>query len=1025
MAVPLVARWRRQHEACAIVLDQFEELFTQNPPAVQASFAELLARLALEADVQVLLSLRDDFLFHCAELPPLAPVFSDVTPLKPPTGAALRRALVQPALKCGYRFEDEAIVEELLAQVAGERGALPLVAFAMARLWDERDRDRGLLTRAAYTAIGGVGGALAQHAEATLDRIGAARLPIVRELCRNLVTAAGTRAAVVRDDLLSVFPVEQREAAGAVLETLIDARLLTSYEDPRGDTTTTAHHRVEFVHESLLAHWPRLVRWQAQDAEGAVLRDQLRQAAHLWDEHGRADDLLWTGTVYREFQVWRERYSGALTAIEETFTAAMHARARRTYRRRRLAVAAVLVLALGGVGITSALWRRSEQARGVAATEAARAEASKLLALGQVELDRDPAKALAYTLASLEIADTPIARRFAVEVLWHGPPARVVKPPASADFLLMDLSDDARWLALSGQGPDAFVWSRSGGPPVRLGGHEDSDHVVQFAPGGETLVTLTPRRLRIWNAPTWRQTNEIALDRPADFLFAGRRILTLAARQAPGGGKTVDAWSVEGTHVEGPAHWPATWADGLLALDRAGTTIVSASGPTVAARTLKGVTPGLQRIIGRHVTAVTMLAVSAGGGRIASSDGTGEVRVWDAQALTTVPVKTFAAGLAGRPGEVMEFDATGGRLATRGSRDKGPLVWDLAAPTGSQPLTLRSISMSAALLWGLRFSSDGRWLAGIDDPYGVLWPVLDKYPRVIRAPTMVLGIEFDPRGRWLAVASSEGVRLWPLPGNHGESIKVFGPGSGICCGLAATPDGNRLLIADEGRVWSVPTAGGPPRQLPMPDGDMGGYMHVAVSGDGRLAAAGGGAALHNAVIPVWDLASETLVKEFRPKADPSGPFGMYSENVIGIAFTPDGRLVTSGQAGVRLWDLEHDHGTLLLENHGQEWTSFLSASRGGTIAVLRSPEGTQSGSVWTCAVASCTWREVVGHGAPTSGMTLDRSGATLVSATTDGLVRVGRVSGGDPALAAIWSMDWLVFSRSRWARASRWVSSHW
>ena len=50
----------------------------------------------------------------------------------------------------------------------------------------------GLLTRQAYKDIGGVGGALARHAEATIDRIGSERIGIVRELFRNLVTAEGT-----------------------------------------------------------------------------------------------------------------------------------------------------------------------------------------------------------------------------------------------------------------------------------------------------------------------------------------------------------------------------------------------------------------------------------------------------------------------------------------------------------------------------------------------------------------------------------------------------------------------------------------------------------------------------------------------------------------------------------------------------------------------------------------------------------------------------------------------------------------
>ena len=208
----------------------------------------MLARLALDANVHVLLSLRDDFLFHCHKFESLAPIFSGLTAIGPPAGAALRRALVQPALKCGYRFEDETMVDEMLAEVAGERGALPLVAFAMSRLWDARDREHGLLTRAAYQAIGGVGGALAQHAEAMLERIGQDRVPIVRELFRNLVTAQGTRATLDRDELLSVFaddggPCPDHHVAGQaadVLEALVDARLLTSYEPPRSSLTPPA-----------------------------------------------------------------------------------------------------------------------------------------------------------------------------------------------------------------------------------------------------------------------------------------------------------------------------------------------------------------------------------------------------------------------------------------------------------------------------------------------------------------------------------------------------------------------------------------------------------------------------------------------------------------------------------------------------------------------------------------------------------------------------------------------------------------
>ena len=231
VATSLVSRWRRRHDQALIVIDQFEELFTQNRVAVQSAYAATLARLVLEADTHVLLSMRDDFLFHCASHQTLAPVFSEPFPLRPLTGPALRRALVQPAQECGYRFEDDGLVDEILAAVDGERGALPLMAFAAAQLWDRRDRTNGLLTRQAYEETGGVAGSLGRHAEATLDRIGADRMRFVRELFRNLITAQDTRIARDRDELLSVFPEEEREEAGAVLDALIEARLVTSFED--------------------------------------------------------------------------------------------------------------------------------------------------------------------------------------------------------------------------------------------------------------------------------------------------------------------------------------------------------------------------------------------------------------------------------------------------------------------------------------------------------------------------------------------------------------------------------------------------------------------------------------------------------------------------------------------------------------------------------------------------------------------------------------------------------------------------
>ncbi len=471
-AVAMVSRWRQQHDQALLIVDQFEELFTLNSPELQGRFAELLRRLVDEADVHVLLSMRDDFLYRCHDHDALAPIFDALTPLKAPAGDALRRGVVEPALHLGFAFDDENLPDEMIVEVEDERGALPLLAFSVARLWDKRNRENNTLTRAAYDDIGGVAGALARHADATLQAIGDSRRPIVREIFRNLFTAQGTRAVRSVDNLLSVFPDQQRDQAKQVLRRLIDARLLTSFEEESVEDAAS-HHRVEVVHESLLTSWPRLVGWQTQDVDAARIRDELRQAARTWDDHDRTNDLLWTGAAYREFRLWHDRYPGGLTEPEEDFVIAMIAHAKWRRRRRRLAVAAALLLAVVVTTATTVLWRQSVR-------ETNRAEAAGLLSRAQLEFQSYPSAALAYVTASLELADSSQARLLALRALWKGPTAFVVNEVPSYNI---GFAPNGGWLVQTTDAPPNIV---------HLIGADGSDDPLEDVHNGRVVVRMGP-----------------------------------------------------------------------------------------------------------------------------------------------------------------------------------------------------------------------------------------------------------------------------------------------------------------------------------------------------------------------------------------------------------------------------------------------------------------------------------------------------------------------------------------------------
>ena len=85
----------------------------------------------------------------------------------------------------------------------------------------------------------------------------------------------------------------------------------------------------------------------------------------------RPDDLLWTGTAYREFALWRERYPGGLHRPRRGIRRRHDIARKKTEARRRIATTAAVVLALVIAAVFGSLWRRS-------VLETRRAEASKL-----------------------------------------------------------------------------------------------------------------------------------------------------------------------------------------------------------------------------------------------------------------------------------------------------------------------------------------------------------------------------------------------------------------------------------------------------------------------------------------------------------------------------------------------------------------------------------------------------------------------------------------------------------------------
>jgi hypothetical protein len=346
----------RKRRRLLVFVDQFEELFTLcADPDERAAFLACLDGVADDASspLRVLLSIRSDFLDRLAGHRHLAAAIGHGLMLVPPLDRdGLRDALVRPVEAADCRYEDAALIDDMLAAVAAAPGSLPLLQFAAARLWTERDRDRRLLTRASYEAMGGIAGTLADHADHVLAAISGREQTLVRTIFERLVTPERTRAVVSLDELREL-PGDPDEIERLV-HRLVDARLLVI------ESRAVYDRVVEIVHESLIDRWPTLVGWLDENREDAAFLARLRTAATQWQASDHDEGVLWRDEPARRALAWLVCYRGELGRRERAYLDAVRTvstRAERAKRlgRRRVVTAVVVVpmilLAVAGVAL--------------------------------------------------------------------------------------------------------------------------------------------------------------------------------------------------------------------------------------------------------------------------------------------------------------------------------------------------------------------------------------------------------------------------------------------------------------------------------------------------------------------------------------------------------------------------------------------------------------------------------------------------------------------------------------------------
>ncbi len=313
-----------------LVVDQFEELFTQSADTERERFLDWLHATSVLPSLRIVATLRADFYARAVREPVLASLLRrdrGSFPLDPPGPAALQEMIAGPARTAGLALE-QGLVRQLLDDAGNNPGALALVAFTLHELY-LKGGSAGRLTLSDYREIGGVSGAVRRRAEAVLGRLGAEVERGLDGLFTHLVEVNEQEVATRRR--ASKSRLEQGD--GRLVDALTDAHLLVAGKG-EGDAPT-----VEVAHEALLTAWPRLERGMEAHAESLRARRDLERAAIEWDTAGRPGSALRIGPLLK-------RYRGSAEPRSETSLAYLAACGRRVgWQKAGVTAAVVLVVA--------------------------------------------------------------------------------------------------------------------------------------------------------------------------------------------------------------------------------------------------------------------------------------------------------------------------------------------------------------------------------------------------------------------------------------------------------------------------------------------------------------------------------------------------------------------------------------------------------------------------------------------------------------------------------------------------------
>ena len=987
-------------ERLLLFVDQFEEAYTLCEDPIRQQFLHNL-QTAIRGELQggrstprvgVVLTLRADFLGCFFDYPEFNNLLLsdryrfELDRMKP---KALQRSIVGPASSRGVLLKP-GLVERLLAAVGEKADDLPLLEFALTQLWEKMVR--GQLTLEAYEAIGGLGQALAIHADG-----------VYADLCKDLseIERQALEQFFVRlvrpgdkDDTKAVVPrgeltLQQWEWALYLDE---EERRLARVES-EGKVPV-----VELVHEALIRHWQNLKDWVKADREFRLWQDrQMAADLQAWLQSDRSKESLLGKLKLDKALEWQKQGKvlspPEVKFIKESVADLERKDSQRKWRQRltigiSITVAAVMTV-LGGLALLAQQRAEESLAKEAEATEEARqrekeaekerreAEAARELANKEkLKAQEATEEAQAERDAAVQARDAEAAARQAEEVATAEAKKerdRAIKQQLEVERqLILSLEAEARALSLQDRTFEGML--------VAARAIERRLEASVINPLLSNYYSLLGS-IYLSNSADYYEKNR--LQGHAQYIehaifSPDGQILASAGRDA-----TVKLWSREGKELatleghSGPVFYSTFSPDSqLIATISLDDTIKLWDREGKELATLKGHFLGQtfnnpQGFILYATAEVQHITFSPDGQILASAGRDATVKLWSREGKELATLE----GHSERVTHVI-FSPDGQTIASA-SVDGTVRLWQ----RDGSPL---ATTWQGNWVGHVAFSPDGQTIASASvDGTVKLWQ-RDGTPRAALKghSEAVDNVVFSPDGQILASAGSDGtVRLWSREGKELAVLQGYhnGFGNPVLEHVTFSPNGKILAFTGDDNTLQLWSREGQKLTTLQHDGPVITFAFSPSDGQILASASGGG----DASVKLWSRESQKLSPIFIRH-------GQSNKHVV--TFSPDGQSLTntSNDGTVKQWDLEGKELTTFQGHRDEDATSIFKSPDGQIIASVSLETFTQA---WSGILKLRTpdGREIAtieAHSDIINHVAFNSDSQTLASASDDGTVKL-------------------------------------